>query len=213
VYRFGVRLFDEEGNASSVKWIADIKMPDVHTVPYTTQSDDFATGPLARNISIEFVPRNTSDECWQGVSRYEIVQAKRSINDSYKITQGIVGFPMDAHNNELCLPYFMSTQPFVVHQKAFWKFSNASPMENLDVDREFRQYKQALLFASPEYVYQPDDIKSLLEDNVVKYQLTTKYLRHSYVYYPSGYSAYQIVTYKENDPNFNLTKTKFSVSD
>jgi len=28
VYRFGVRLYDQEGRASSVKWIADIKMPD-----------------------------------------------------------------------------------------------------------------------------------------------------------------------------------------
>jgi len=27
VYRFGVRLFDEKGNASSVKWMCDITMP------------------------------------------------------------------------------------------------------------------------------------------------------------------------------------------
>jgi len=110
-------LFDEKGNASSVKWIADIKIPDAETVGYTDQSDDFATGPLACNISIEFVPRNTSEECWQGVSRYEIVQAKRSINDSYKVTQGIVGFPIDAHNSELCLPYFLSTHYFTLKQK------------------------------------------------------------------------------------------------
>ena len=107
VYRFGVRLFDMDGNPSSVKWIADIKMPDTKTVPYTKYyNNDVAVGVFVKNISIEFTPRNTTQSYWDNVSKYEIVQAKRS----YKIAQGIVGFPMDAKNSELCLPYFLSTQ-------------------------------------------------------------------------------------------------------
>jgi hypothetical protein len=64
VYRFGVRLFDEQGRASSVKWIADIKMPNAADYTNTDggriqayATADTADGEdkdylLAHNISI-----------------------------------------------------------------------------------------------------------------------------------------------------------------
>jgi hypothetical protein len=82
VYRFGVRLFDAQGNASSVKWIADIKMPDYfeentyygledYVETYGDENEEYKI--KTNSISIEFTPRNTDQEYWNGVARYEIV--------------------------------------------------------------------------------------------------------------------------------------------
>ena len=80
MYRFGVRLFDKNGNASSVKWIADIKMPDY--VGNNAINDYFFNSSAAfdvednvsvNTISIEFKPINTNMPYWNGVYKYEIV--------------------------------------------------------------------------------------------------------------------------------------------
>ena len=180
VYRFGVRLFDEKGNASSVKWIADIKMPPAmcgnsntwnfkNSVDVITNTSDpqYEANPdyiYTNSVSIQFIPRNTSSEYWAGVSKYEIVQAKRSIEDSYKITQGICGFPLKTADEDcVCMPYFLTTQPFRVRRG----FANAvggvfSP-NGFSPSYSFTNYTDALIFASPEVSYQPDDIRSLFE--------------------------------------------------
>lgn len=100
MYRFGVRLFDKDGNVSSVKWIADIKMPDYFNGSSDNTMKDYiarasdANGIDTNSISIEFIPRNVEEKYWENVAKYEIVQAKRTIEDSYKIAQGIYGYPM-----------------------------------------------------------------------------------------------------------------------
>ena len=254
VYRFGVKLYDKDGRASSVKWIADIKMPDYFNptgdasmkdyiysyddsndhqteVSQITQNRDEKIEQLniykeaeknriqaneelteeekqaqieyleqsisqqiedaqkeassqinqlsrpqwkVNNISIKFVPRNI-DTYWKNVSRYEIVQAKRGIEDSYKIAQGIVGYPMDSQDNSLSLPYYLTTQDFYVHRAivtnaipsgfdttwGFWPY-DADGIHLFDKLYSYKQSKEQLIFISPEYTYQPDDIKTLL---------------------------------------------------
>ena len=177
VYRFGVRLYDSQGRASSVKWIADIKMPLFADAPanldngniknYVTNDPTSAVGLrdylIAHNISIQFIPRNVDKDYWNGVSKYEIVQAKRSIEDSYKITQGIVGFPMQIDNDELCLPYFLTTSPFHIC-RGFTYDGRYTVVDNVDDYYLYRQFLNSLIFASPEYSYQPDDIKNIIQN-------------------------------------------------
>jgi hypothetical protein len=92
------------------------------------------------NLSIEFVP--IPGERWNGVYKYEIVQAKRSIDDSYKLMQGLSGYTTvceyigpSTTKPDTCLPYFLTTQIFYVQRGAayqnpidnsydFWKFEN-----------------------------------------------------------------------------------------
>lgn len=176
VYRFGVRLYDEQGRASSVKWIADIKMPD-----YFNPNGDASMKPyvemqgsnrFVNNLSIKFVPRQS--ELWNGVYKYEIVQAKRSIFDSYKLMQGISGYPQIVHDedaNEICLPYYLTTQNFAVGRGLVgisftanwytfdgdWSYLSENPT------KLYPQSKDQLVFVSPEYIYQPDDVKSLMQ--------------------------------------------------
>ena len=191
VYRFGVRLFDAKGNASSVKWIADIKMPDYFGDPddgdvtiknYVEHDNNLQRrhGYISTNlINIQFIPINTDSDLWNGVSKYEIVQAKRSISDSYKIAQGICGFPQGITSNdgnnlirdyELCMPYFLTTSPIVIRRGVARSNSSGDQLYTyLSVSDyysvlDFIQYKKALIFASPEYTYQPDDIQAILKN-------------------------------------------------
>lgn len=183
VYRFGVRLYDKEGRASSVKWIADIKMPD-----YFSNVDDSMQPYIfidrfghrcVNNLSIEFTPVDSDNpaSAWNGVYRYEIVQAKRGIADSYKIMQGFSGYPQIAGEDatdDICLPYFLTTQRFDVlrgiakpagDKTVFAQFKNATEWTYLhdNPTHIYKQSKNQLLFISPEYTYQPDDVESLLK--------------------------------------------------
>lgn len=205
VYRFGVRLFDMDGNPSSVKWIADIKMPDTNAVPYTVYSnEDYGVGIFVKNISIEFTPRNTTSSYWDNVSKYEIVQAKRSITDSYKITQGIVGFPMDAKNNELCLPYFLSTQyQQVLSGMKVKLLIGQSSAEYWANSKTYNQDRSLFLFASPEYTYQSDDVQNILsKESGIYCKQVTSYMRghYRYEYSRNNVSAF-VYTYDVEDPS------------
>ena len=179
VYRFGVKLYDKEGRASSVKWIADIKMPD-----YFNPAGDETMEPYiemqngnryVNNLSIQFVPRQS--ELWNGVYKYEIVQAKRGISDSYKIMQGISGYPMqvgEEQHNEICVPYYLTTQDFYVGRGMRYAGGwNYVGFDGFDEDWHYLhshaaflypQDKNQLLFVSPEYAYQPDDINALMSE-------------------------------------------------
>jgi hypothetical protein len=131
------------------------------------------------NLSIEFTPINNDGptSAWNGVYRYEIVQAKRGIADSYKIMQGFSGYPQVAGEDatdDICLPYFLTTQRFDVLRGiatrfgdgTFFKgFGNATEWTYLhdNATHIYKQSKNQLLFVSPEYIYQPDDVESLLK--------------------------------------------------
>ena len=107
------------------------------------------------------------------ITLMELSEAKRSISDSYKVAQGICGFPQGITSNdgntlvrdyELCMPYFLTTSPVVV-RRGIAQNNNigSSQYAYLNLDGyhsvlDFIQYKKALIFASPEYTYQPDDI-------------------------------------------------------
>ena len=112
IYRFGIILYDKHGNKSSVKWIADIKMPDsnLSNMDFGVNSpSDFNIKSMIENIEnsdgkvkyqwkqndigIEFIPINI-DQYWQDVYGYEIVQCPRTIDDKRVLFQGISGFPL-----------------------------------------------------------------------------------------------------------------------
>lgn len=179
VYRFGIRLFDENGNASSVKWIADIKMPDYYSQlanqlpPYLYQTDaSYLTNPHGgigkKKISIKFVPINkdVQNSPWDGVSAYEIVQCVRTIDDSWNISQGLYG--LTTHVSEdpgvLCTPMFLTSDHFLVCDTAW----GISTMDDGDViwQSGYRgQHSSNLLFASPETTYQIDDVNNIMQLN------------------------------------------------
>lgn len=96
VYRYGIVLYDKYGNASPVKWIADIRTPDMHTPGFETfisrqllndnvHEIDLATRPLG----IEFRVHNLPSDC----KAFEIVRCNRTDSDIATIAQGVVSRP------------------------------------------------------------------------------------------------------------------------
>lgn len=155
VYRFGVKLYNQYGQASSVKWIADIMIPDK-----ANMYDDNGTIKF-RNVGIEFF--KTPESNWDGISGWEIVRCDRTLNDRKAITQGIIGFPLRelklenehfVYTNTMCNPGFMTKNPFFI--EAY------SPLGNLIYPKYADTDDTIIMFSSPEYCYQPDDIQNIL---------------------------------------------------
>jgi len=94
LYRYGIILYDEYGNASPVKWIADIRTPHANiNNPYTVKTEE-ENGQnhsylCANVLGIEFSVKNLPQEC----KAYEIVRCNRTENDIATISQGVLSKP------------------------------------------------------------------------------------------------------------------------
>ena len=194
VYRFGIILYDENGNKSSVKWIADIKMPpseynsSEYNIYYTSIfNNQYTDDTLDSNkwkqadIGVEFVPINTTGENspWKNVKAYQIVQCKRTINDKYTLLQGIVGYPIQISNQatgeRLFHPGFLTTcmQKFYINELN----NPEDPDDNSRKSTVFAETNSSIsLFVCPEFCMQPDDIKDLIK-NVGIDNLKYKFVR------------------------------------
>ena len=92
VYRFGMVGYDKYGRSSYVKWIADIKMPDNHDLPYITEDPIYKTtyGNLLYPIfTFSNVPTEVID--------IQIVYVKRDNNDRL-VTSTALGIGVDDDN-------------------------------------------------------------------------------------------------------------------
>lgn len=168
IYRFGIRLFDSSGNASSVKWIADIKMPDFYQVG--DQSQNFITinnsNTTARILDITFVPNTDTQEAidmWNNIAAYEIVQSPKSREDTYGITQGIGGYPSQAGDVGISAPYYLTTDRFLTGVVSYddSQFDGTTNIATT-VGGICNQNVKYLLFSSPEVTYQQDDVYQII---------------------------------------------------
>ena len=91
LYRFGVIFYDESGNKSSVKHIADIEIPwdDASVSNLFGKTNNKFTG---KSIGIEFTLTNPT-----GIGAWEIVRCIRKVENTRTITSGIFGLTMNAH--------------------------------------------------------------------------------------------------------------------
>lgn len=174
VYRFGIRLFNDKGQASSVKWIADIMIPPGANITYDL-SNNKNTAKF-RNVGIRFFknPDANYTECWKNVKAFEIVRCERTLQDRKAITQGIVGFPVREYSNKngqeentkmICTPGVFSTDEFRINSQVL----------NYNLLKEARTDNSILMFSSPEYCYQQDDIKDILKQYNSQLYLTKIY--------------------------------------
>lgn len=159
VYRFGVKLYNEYGQSSSVKWVADIMIPDRANMYNDNDTTKF------RNIGIKFFKTPGSD--WSGISGWEIVRCERMIKDRKAITQGIIGFPFreytkgqnDSNYNKtelICNPGILTTE-------LLWLNPG-----RLEIDNRYNlaiTENDIFIFSSPEYCYQQDDIQDIINSN------------------------------------------------
>lgn len=172
VYRFGVKLYNQYGQASSVKWIADIMIPDK-----ANMYDDGGTIKF-RNVGIEFF--KTPGSNWDNIYGWEIVRCERTLNDRKTITQGIIGLPYKCYTyttgdtphtkQEFLSKAQSATDTHLMCNPGFFS-TDFSSLYHQSTDGSSYKYTicipstKALMFSSPEICYQGDDIDSILKTN------------------------------------------------
>ena len=209
VYRYGVVLYDSDGNHTSVKHIADIDLQNeisdnsVYSIHYYNDdpSSNFYQFKL---IGIKF------EVNWDGILQecpdckaIEIVRCKRTISDRRTITQGIGGYPLRIWDKDefdeyvqdkgvVCSPGLISTNRFAVTGNIREEPAQSSKFIRIQSKIAVSDNNK-LIFTSPEYVYQKDDIKDILSSGNFYLTLDGVADTATYQYQQYGnYEPYQI---------------------
>lgn len=186
LYRFGIILYDKNGNASDVKWIADIRTPSMtwkgceafvsHGKMYDSEFGRFDTIDLSvRPLGISFTVKNLPEDC----VGYEIVRCNRNIEDIATVTQGVVARPIKQnytpnYSYKRTLPYvpsgFLTTNR--IWEGEFFGARNYDDNHQDDNDwngHEADNFANDSLyqFVSPEIVYQKDSTYNLLKNHTL----------------------------------------------
>lgn len=254
-YRFGIILYNDKGKATSVKWIADIRIPPCPAATINNGAYQM------KRCTIKFNVKNLPTGC----TGYQIVQCPRTISDRHVLMQGIVGRPyrfQECKNNHfnftnyICPTGLMTMQDMVadnittsnnvVHMdysgqtgqtQVLDSLGNWHPWEaklenNYGLTYKFTDNRitkagvsvtdtvdqsdtngsayrgtiassvqDVVQFASPEYAYQSDDIKNILD--TYKNQIK---LEHAFVYTTKGDTVIRTVSADQNAQN-GITST------
>ena len=167
VYRFGIRMFDQDGKASPIKWIADIQIPDYH--PITYNSDTIRIPIHVSDIKF-FVKIPESLNC----SGYEIVRCDRTIDDRYTLFTGISGvtyYNEYGDDNQIDYRYnpgFFTQDKVNIDPSYYLHLSTGDYLKQVIgyVGNKASQYQdnKLIMFTCPEYCYQKDDVQQIINN-------------------------------------------------
>lgn len=185
IYRYGIVLYDKYCQASPVKWIADIRTPNVTEKGFELMSSNTIVNGkryelVIRNLGIQFMVKSLPEGC----TGYQIVRCARHESDIATISQGVLSSPVsnaysrqfEGNNDDywvtkyhmFCPTGFLTTNKFIegynVHDQLVkdGKDSKSQCMTNIDNDK-------LLQFVSKEICYQPESFKQFTKDK--KYYL------------------------------------------
>lgn len=191
IYRYAVILYNEDGQPSSPKWVADIWVPpaDAEGEKWQVFQDRTLDMYTLRKIGVKFSLINPIEGC----TAWQIVCANRTDQDKINILQGIIGLPHQAHyireddivtaianlvdpqtqqyvyNSTITPNGFMSMTPVCFINP--WGFVDYNPFLSIlsssqDFSSRFSGYVNApttqMMFACPEYCYLADYTKQML---------------------------------------------------
>ena len=185
IYRYGIVLYDKYCQASPVKWIADIRTPNVAEEGFELMSSNTIVNGkryelVIRNLGIQFMVKSLPEGC----TGYQIVRCARHESDIATISQGVLSSPVsnaysrqfEGNNDDywvtkyhmFCPTGFLTTNKFIegydVHNQLVGdgKDAKSQCMTNIDNDK-------LLQFVSKEICYQPEQFKQFTKDK--KYYL------------------------------------------
>lgn len=185
IYRYGIVLYDKYCQASPVKWIADIRTPNVTEQGFQLMSSNTIVNGkryelVIRNLGIQFMVKSLPEGC----TGYQIVRCARHESDIATISQGVLSSPVsNAYSRQyegdssdyqvtkyhmFCPTGFLTTNKFIegyyVHNQLVddGKDKDSQCMTNIDNDK-------LLQFVSKEICYQPESFKQFVKDK--KYYL------------------------------------------
>ena len=220
LYRYGIVLYDKYGNASPVKWIADIRTP-IELPIYTNEFSDLTTSQ--RGLFFDVNEQSLIDV---GVTSYEIVRCIRSEKDIKNLSIGVLSRPIKRLTNKYNLEYSQATASYPytpsgwlttadywagsnrlfdfldqdnTQERSWWAESNCA-IRHVDHDDNNTTYttysepnKSIFQFVSPEVCYAQDSFKQLLQGQSIKIKPLT------YLY---GYRS------RKTKNDFDLDSTK-----
>lgn len=185
IYRYGIVLYDKYCQTSPVKWIADIRTPNVTEKGFELMSSNTIVNGkcyelVVRNLGIQFMVKSLPEGC----TGYQIVRCARHESDIATISQGVLSSPVsnayskqyDGDNDKyevtkyhmFCPTGFLTTNKFIegfnVHNQLVGNGDDEKSqcMTNIDNDK-------LLQFVSKEICYQPESFKQFTKDK--KYYL------------------------------------------
>lgn len=195
-YRFGIILYDIYQHAYPVKWITDVRVPELTEPGFRTfashalSSENKDIDLVVRPLGIQFDVR-IPEELKAFISGYEIVRCNRNIDNIKTISQGVLSRPIQKHQRTMDnknsidtnYPYYPSglvTTGRYWEGKYFWYFlqiNNDQSAGEVDDGVEASNLKNFNLFQfiSAEALYQPDSTKQLFDQykNVLDIQSCT----------------------------------------
>lgn len=187
IYRYGIVLYDKYCQASPVKWIADIRTPNITEEGFQLMSSNTVVNGkryelVIRNLGIQFMVKSLPEGC----TGYQIVRCARHESDIATISQGVLSSPVsNAYSSQyegdssdyqvtkyhmFCPTGFLTTNKFIegyyshnqLRVDEDGKDGESQCMTNIDNDK-------LLQFVSKEICYQPESFKQFVKDK--KYYL------------------------------------------
>lgn len=219
IYRYGIVLYDKYCQASPVKWIADIRTPNVIEEGFQLMSSNTIVNGkryelVIRNLGIQFMVKSLPEGC----TGYQIVRCARHESDIATISQGVLSSPVsnaysrqyEGKNNEyyvtkyhmFCPTGFLTTNKFIegydVHNQLVQKGDDLASqcMTNIDNDK-------LLQFVSKEVCYQPESFKQFIKDK--KYYLQ----KQSFLFGARGDHKFNDDQY--DSPKNGYTNTEYGI--
>lgn len=168
VYRYGVILYDEHGQASSPKFVADIMVPPASELGVVEEFDD--NGAVLNRVGIKFSLAQDLSE--KGVLGWEIVRCNRSYKDKLTLFQGICSLPLRSYKDfrDNTSPWNIGfswandhfanlSQQSTIYPSGFWSMQYMRDAWN-SVGNAAYSDPYTLMFACPEFCYMETDTQN-----------------------------------------------------
>lgn len=204
LYRFGIIFTNSKGQKSPVKWITDIRVPDLYIQNFNT----FALGGLdvdlaVNPIGVEF---RLHDLDKYDIDSYEIVRCNRDSTSQTIVSQGVISRPIKNRyydtTNKQAVAYTPISQVVTnryIQSTTFSNFiNNTIDIQNNDDNKisqaDNLQNIDLYQFISPEVTFNTEYVKDVLD----KYQVQVQSLSYIYPNIISLYSPNKFQPYSKN---------------
>ena len=204
LYRFGIIFTNSKGQKSPVKWITDIRVPDLYIQNFNT----FALGGLdvdlaVNPIGVEFRLHDLDN---YDIDSYEIVRCNRDSTSQTIVSQGVISRPIknryyDSTNKPAVVytPISQAVTNRYIQSTTFSNFiNNTIDIQNNDDSKMSQadnlQNIDLYQFASPEVTFNTEYVKDILD----KYQVQVQSLIYIYPNITSLYSPNKFQPYSKN---------------
>lgn len=185
LYRYGIILYDDQGNASYAKWIADIRTPNLNYKGFETYRANVTNNngdrvnlvvrPLGIEFTVDIAKYNNDAEHTTKIASYEIVRCNRTEQDVVNVAQGVISRPirrnLHIQANSIRVHDFPYTPTGLLTTANFAtcilqeRFDTSSHDDNESFEADNYDNYGIYQFVSPEVLYAKDSTYDLIHNS------------------------------------------------